>query len=125
MNFKLFTVISALLLSSTGGIQLTAKSTQSILASLADGEVKASNATNDSNASNASNATNATAEPVDSGLDDNSTSPPEFAQIKLLGNNDGRTVMISTTEKEINATLSTHINLKNPNSPKRPRGNKK
>jgi len=113
------------LLSSTGGIQLTAKSTQSILASLADGEVKASNATNDSNASNASNATNATAEPVDSGLDDNSTSPPEFAQIKLLGNNDGRTVMISTTEKEINATLSTHINLKNPNSPKRPRGNKK
>jgi hypothetical protein len=113
-------------LSSTGGIQLTAKSTQSILASLADGEVKASNATNDSNSSNASNATNATEpEPVDTGLDDNSTTPPEFAQIKLLGNNDGRTIMISTTEKEINATLSTHINMKNPNSPKRPRGNKK
>jgi hypothetical protein len=87
MNFKLSLVISALLVAGSGGIQLSARSTQSIMASLADGEVVAKNSTNGSNGSNASNKTNATIpEPVDTGLDDNSTSPPEFAQIKLLGN---------------------------------------
>lgn len=56
---------------------------------------------NSSNSSNATNATNATAPVlVDTGLDDNSTSPPEFAQIKLLGNNDGRTIMTSTADYE-------------------------
>jgi hypothetical protein len=110
----------------SGGIQLSARSTQSIMASIADGEVVAKNSTNGSNGSNASNKTNATVpEPVDTGLDDNSTSPPEFAQIKLLGNNDGRTVGISTTETNITSTLSTHLNMNNHNSPKRPKGNKR
>ena len=125
MNFKLSLVISALLMTSSGGIQLSARSTQSILASL-DDEVVAKNSTNGSNGSNASNKTNATIpEPVDTGLDDNSTSPPEFAQVKLLGNNDGRTIGISTTETNITSTLSTHLNMNNHNSPKRPRGNKR
>jgi len=126
MNFKLSLVISALLLQGSGGIQLSAKSTQSILASLADDTVVAKNATNGSNGSNASNKTNATApEPIDTGLDDNSTSPPEFAQIKLLGNNDGRTIGISTTETNITSTISTHLIMSKPNSPKRPKGNKR
>ena len=124
MQFKLLSVAIAALVSSTNGIQMTARSTQSILANLADGEVTASgNATNGSNASNASNATNATVgEPVDA---EGSADPIQWSQVKLLGNNDGRNAFLSTTEQSINATLSTHMDIKEMRCRKRPRGNKR
>lgn len=47
-----------------------------------------------------------------------------WGQIKLIGNNDGRTVMINTTERNITATLSTHLDVANPTKKvKRPAGN--
>jgi len=49
--------------------------------------------------------------------------PVTFAQIKLIGNNDGRTVMINTTERNITATISSHLNLNNLKAKKRPAGN--
>jgi len=124
MQFKLLSVAIAALLSSTHGIQMTARSTQSILANLADADVTASgNSTNGSNASNASNATNATVgEPVDA---EGAADPVEWSQVKLLGNNDGRTAFISTTEQSINATLSTHMDVNDLRARKRPRGNKR
>lgn len=122
MQIKLLAFV-ALLVSSTDGIQMTARSTQSILANLADDEVKASgNATNGSNKSNKSNASNAT-EPLE--VETSAADPVEWSQVKLLGNNDGRTAFISTTEQLINATLSTHMDIKDLRAVKRPRGNKR
>ena len=46
-----------------------------------------------------------------------------WGQIKLIGNQDGRTVMINTTERNITATLSVHLNLNNLKGKKRPQGN--
>jgi len=46
-----------------------------------------------------------------------------WGQIKLIGNNDGRTVMINTTERNITATLSTHLSLGETKTAKRPKGN--
>merc|ERR1711937_763808 len=48
-----------------------------------------------------------------------------WGQIKLVGNNDGRTVMINTTERNITATLSTHLSLGEKKTAKRPAGNKR
>jgi hypothetical protein len=48
----------------------------------------------------------------------------EWGQIKLIGNNDNRTVMINTTERNITAAISTHLNLDNIDKKvKRPAGN--
>jgi hypothetical protein len=50
----------------------------------------------------------------------------EFAQIKLIGNNDGRTAFIPTTaEPYIKASISTHRDINNHNAQKRPNGNKR
>jgi hypothetical protein len=50
----------------------------------------------------------------------------EFAQIKLIGNNDGRTAFIPTTvEPYIKASISTHRDINNHNAQKRPAGNKR
>jgi len=50
----------------------------------------------------------------------------EFGQIKLIGNNDGRTAFIPTTaEPYIKASISTHRDLNNHNAQKRPMGNKR
>jgi len=46
-----------------------------------------------------------------------------WGQIKLIGNNDGRTVMINTTERNITATISTHLSLGASKTAKRPAGN--
>lgn len=49
-----------------------------------------------------------------------------FAQIKLIGNNDGRTAFIPTTaEPYIKASISTHRDINNHNAQKRPNGNKR
>ena len=49
-----------------------------------------------------------------------------YAQIKLIGNNDGRTAFIPTTvEPYIKASISTHRDLNNHNAYKRPKGNKR
>jgi len=50
----------------------------------------------------------------------------KFAQIKIIGNNDGRTAFIPTTvEPYIKASISTHRDLNNHNAYKRPKGNKR
>jgi len=50
----------------------------------------------------------------------------EFGQIKLIGNNDGRTAFIPTTDEPyIKASISTHRDLNNHNAQKRPNGNKR
>ena len=48
-----------------------------------------------------------------------------WGQIKLIGNNDGRTVMINTTERNITATISSHLSLGASKTAKRPAGNKR
>jgi hypothetical protein len=57
--------------------------------------------------------------------DENSADEVVWSQIKLIGNNDGRTTMVNTTERNITATLSTHISLSNQKATKRPKGNKR
>ena len=50
----------------------------------------------------------------------------KYAQIKLVGNNDGRTAFIPTTaEPYIKASISTHRDINNLNAYKRPKGNKR
>lgn len=50
----------------------------------------------------------------------------KYAQIKLIGNNDGRTAFIPTTvEPYIKASISTHRDINNHNAYKRPKGNKR
>jgi len=50
----------------------------------------------------------------------------KYAQIKIIGNNDGRTAFIPTTvEPYIKASISTHRDLNNQKAYKRPKGNKR
>lgn len=55
---------------------------------------------------------------------ENSAEEDKWGQIKLIGNNDGRTVGINTTEKNITSTISTHITIGG-KAKKRPQGNKR
>lgn len=54
---------------------------------------------------------------------DNGLEEVVWGQIKLIGNNDGRTVMINTTERNITATISSHLSLGASKTAKRPAGN--
>ena len=49
-----------------------------------------------------------------------------YAQIRLIGNNDGRTAFIPTTEEPyIKASISTYKDLQTKHVEKRPKGNKR